>query len=58
MPDDLKQRAPEDKRLISLSEEHEVRYWTKELGVSAEELKVLVAQHGNSADKIRRAVGK
>lgn len=31
---------------------------TKALGVSAEELKRLVAQHGNSAAKIRQALGK
>jgi len=56
MPDDLTKRAPQDKRFVSLKEEHEVRYWTKELGVSTDELKVLVAQHGNSADNIRKAI--
>jgi hypothetical protein len=58
MPDDLTKRAPQDKRFISLKEEHEVRYWTKELGVSVDQLKVLVAQNGNSADAIRAALGK
>ena len=58
MPDDLSKRGPEDKRLINLSEEHEVRYWTKEFGVSADQLKVLVAQNGNSATAVRRALGR
>ena len=58
MADDLSKRAPQDARLISLKEEHEVRYWTRELGVSVEELKVLVAMHGNSANRIRAALGK
>jgi Protein of unknown function (DUF3606) len=58
MADDLKNPGPRDKARISLAEDYEVRYWTQELGVSAEELKRLVAQHGNSADKIRQALGK
>jgi hypothetical protein len=56
MPDDPTKRAPQDKRFISLQEEHEVQYWTRELGVSIDQLKVLVAQHGNSADKVRAAL--
>ena len=58
MADDLTKRAPQDRSRINLSEEYEVRYWTKELGVSADELKRLVAQHGNSTDKVRQALGK
>lgn len=57
MTDDKNNRGPQDRSRINTSEDYEVRYWTKELGVSAEELKRLVAQHGNSADAIRRALG-
>ena len=38
MPDDLKNRGAQDRARISLSEEHEVRYWTKALGVTKEQL--------------------
>ena len=46
MADDLKNRGPQDRSRISITEEWEVRYWTEELGVSAARLKELVAQHG------------
>ena len=56
MPDDLKNRGAQDRARINVHEAHEVRYWTKELGVSEEELKQLVAEHGVSADEIRKAL--
>lgn len=49
MADNLKERAPQDASRISLSEDWEVRYWTKALGVSKERLAELVRQHGNFA---------
>jgi hypothetical protein len=45
-------------RLISMSEEREVRYWTKALGVSREELVEAISKVGNSVDAIRRELGK
>ena len=56
MADDLKQRAPQDSSRISTTEDWEMRYWTKQLGVSEEELKRLVKKHGNSAEAVRKAV--
>jgi hypothetical protein len=56
MADDLKNRGPQDRSRISMSEDYEVQYWTKELGVSKERLAELVKQHGNSAEKIRAAI--
>jgi len=58
MADDLTKRGPEDQSHINLAEDYEIVYWTRELRVSEDELKRLVAQHGNSADKIRKALGK
>ena len=58
MADDLKQRGPQDRSRINTSEDYEVQYWTKELGVSATDLKRLVQMHGSSAEKIREVVGK
>ena len=58
MPDDKTIRRPQDSSRISLDEPYEVEYWTKELGVSKDKLKQLVAQHGHSAEKVRQALGK
>jgi hypothetical protein len=57
MSDDLNNRGAQDRNRISLSEEHEVRYWTKALGVTSEELKRLVDKVGNSAEAVRREIG-
>ena len=56
MADNLKERGPQDASRISMTEEWEVRYWTKALGVSREELDQLVREHGNSADSVRKAL--
>jgi hypothetical protein len=58
MADDQKNRGAQDRSRISMHEEHEVRYWTKALGVSEEELASAVAKVGNSADAVRRELGK
>ena len=58
MADDLTNRGPADRSSINMREDYEVRYWTKALGVSKEELQRLVDKHGNSAGKIKEALGK
>ena len=58
MADDLTNRGAQDRARISLNEDHEVRYWTKELGVSKERLASVIARVGNSADAVRRELGK
>jgi hypothetical protein len=57
MADDLSNRG-QDRSRISMSEDYEVRYWTKALGVSKEELQKLVDEHGNSAANIKEVLGK
>ena len=42
-----------DRRLISLRQEHEVRYWTLALGASRQELLEAVQAVGRSADAVR-----
>jgi len=42
-----------DRDRISLSEDYEVRDWSKNLGVSEERLREAIAAVGNSADKVR-----
>ena len=58
MADNLKERAPQDASRISLTEDWEVRYWTKALGVSKERLAQLVQQHGHSAKAVRATLNK
>jgi hypothetical protein len=58
MADNLSIRAPADRTRISLTEEWEVRYWTKELGVSEERLSSVIAEVGNSAKALRSELGK
>ena len=49
MSDDPKQRGKPDRSRINLSEAHEVRYWTRELGVSEEQLRGAIAALGSSS---------
>ncbi|ANN80605.1 DUF3606 domain-containing protein [Bordetella flabilis] len=59
MSDDLKDRGPRDRSRISLEQEHELRYWTKELGVTPEQLRQAVKDAGsNSVDKVRAILKK
>ena len=44
------------KRLISLEQEYEIRYWTKSLRVTEEYLRQLIEQHGPNEMKIREAL--
>jgi hypothetical protein len=56
--DGLKNRGAHDRARINLSEEHEVRYWTKVLGVTKEELTTVVYKVGNSVEAVKRELGK
>ncbi|AOB33365.1 hypothetical protein AKI39_03270 [Bordetella sp. H567] len=59
MSDNLNDRGPRDRARISLEQDHEVRYWTKELGCSPEQLRQAVKDAGsNSAEKVRAALKK
>ena len=53
MADDKNEVGVPDRARINLSEEYEVRDWTKSLGVSEDELREAVDAVGNSADKVR-----
>lgn len=58
MADDTTKRGQQDRSRISMSQDHEVRYWTQTLGVSKEELERAVQAVGNSAEKVREHLGK
>jgi hypothetical protein len=52
--DDLKNAGRPDRSKINMHEDHEVRYWTKHLKVSKEELQKAVDKVGNSATAVRK----
>lgn len=58
MADDRKDRGPQDRARINLSEDYEVRYWMKKFGVSRAELERAVAKAGQSAAAVAHALGK
>jgi hypothetical protein len=53
MSDNLHNRGPQDRSRINLHEKWEVQYWTKELGVTQEQLEQAVKQAGNSVNAVR-----
>jgi hypothetical protein len=58
MADSKLNRGQPDRSKINMSEDYEVKYWTKELGVSREELETLVEKVGNSAAAVRKELDK
>jgi 3-oxoacyl-[acyl-carrier-protein] synthase III len=52
--DDPKNKGPQDRSKINMHEDYEVKYWTKELGVSKEKLQKAVDKVGNSAAAVRK----
>ena len=49
MPDDKSKIGGQDRKRISLSEDYEVRDWSKKFGITPEELKAAVKAVGNEA---------
>lgn len=58
MPDSLTNRGMPDRSKIAMQDEHEVKYWTKHLGVTRNELQRAVDKVGNSAAAVRKQLGK
>ena len=58
MADDLLNRGQPDRSKINMRKDHEVRYWTKELGVSRDELQRAIDRVGESAAAVRKQLGK
>jgi hypothetical protein len=54
MADDKTKRAPQDEKLINLTEEYDVEYWTERFGVTRERLATAVRRVGNSALAVER----
>jgi hypothetical protein len=58
MADDKDKRDYRDRDRINVHEEYELRYWTKELGVTPEKLKQTVKEAGIMVPNVRKALGK
>lgn len=58
MADNLQKAGAQDRSRINVHERWELDYWTRELGVSAEELARLVKEVGPSAIAVRAALQK
>ena len=58
MVDDKINRVHPDRSRINMDEDYEVKYWTKHLDVSREELQRAVDKVGNSASAVRKELGK
>jgi hypothetical protein len=56
MPDNLQDRGPQDRSRINVNEDWELRYWTKELGVTEQQLRDAVRRVGPSAEAVRNAL--
>lgn len=57
MSDNLNNRGPQDRSRINVNESWEVAYWTKELGVSKEELEKAVQKAGPAVSAVRQELG-
>jgi len=58
MADDRSKRGPADRSRINMGEEYEVRYWTKELGVSKQQLAQAVTKAGPGVSAVKRQLGQ
>lgn len=56
--DNTKKTGTPDSKTINLTEDYEVAYWTKELGVSKAKLADVVAAVGKSAETVREHLNK
>ena len=54
MTDNRQDRGPQDRSRINVHEDYEVQYWSKEFGVTPEQLIRAVTQVGASADRVRQ----
>ncbi|MDR6675691.1 DUF3606 domain-containing protein [Xanthomonas sp. 1678] len=58
MSDDKNNAGSPDRDRINVNEDYELQYWTKTLGVSADELRAAVEVAGPTAEAVRAHLGK
>ena len=58
MSDDKSKAGKQDRQRINVHEDYELQDWSKKFGVSREELKKAVQKVGDSAEAVRKHLGK
>jgi hypothetical protein len=58
MADDLKQTGRQDDQRINVEQDHELSYWSKELGVSREQLRQAVQTAGPLVKDVRQHLNR
>ncbi|MGM7282533.1 DUF3606 domain-containing protein [Pseudomonas guariconensis] len=58
MADDLSNQGPQDRSRINIEEGWEVRYWSQKFGVTEQQLKDAVRAVGQSAEAVKKQLGK
>ena len=58
MADDLKETGRQDDQRINVDQDHELSYWSKELGVSRDELRRAVEQAGPVVRNVRQHLNR
>lgn len=58
MSDDRKNTGSPDRDRVNVNEDYELQYWTKALGVTADELRAAVEAVGPTAAAVRAHLGK
>lgn len=54
MADNPQRTGSPDSRRINVNQEHELRYWAKELGVTPDRLREAVQAAGTSVEAVRK----
>jgi hypothetical protein len=54
MTDDKSKRGPQDRSRVNLSEDYEVRYWSKKFKVTPDLLRAAVEKVGNGAAAVEK----
>ena len=57
MSDNRLNRGQSDRSKINMSEDYEVRYWAKELGITRDELQKVIDKVGDSIAAVRKELG-
>jgi len=57
MSDDKTKPGGQDRKLINLSEDYEVRDWAEKFGVTEQALRDAVGRVGNRAEDVQRELG-
>lgn len=58
MSDDKQNTGSPDRDRINVNEDYELQYWTKNLGVTSDQLKAAVKAVGPTAAAVRQHLGK